>query len=198
MIASIHEEAVHLQGLIDDLQELALAEAGALRLDPAPAELGPVVEQVVQAHRGRAEAAGIDLTSQTVDGVTAVIDTARIRQVLANLVDNAVRHTPSGGTVRVTLERRADQARIRVEDDGPGIDPEHLPHLFERFYRADPSRSRDTGGSGLGLAIAAELVRAHGGSIAADPLVERGAAFVVSLPSGTDTCDGEDEIDCEV
>ena len=182
VIASIHEEAVHLQRLIDDLQELALAEAGALRLDPAPTDLGPIVESVAQAHRARAEAAGIGLEAEVDAGIRAEVDPARMRQVLANLMDNALRHTPVGGGVWVSLRRSGDRARIRVEDDGPGIPPEHLPRLFERFYRADPSRSRDTGGTGLGLAIAAELVRAHGGTIAADPLAEQGAAFVISLP----------------
>jgi two-component system sensor histidine kinase BaeS len=182
VIASIHEEAVHLQGLIDDLQELALAEAGELPIRPVATDLGALLQAVVQAHRGRAESAGITLTCEVADAVTAAVDAARVRQAVANLLDNALRHTPAGGTVIVGIRRDGPWALLSVADTGGGIEPEHLPHVFERLYRADPARSRETGGGGLGLAIARALVRSHGGEVVAESDWGRGATFTVRLP----------------
>jgi two-component system sensor histidine kinase BaeS len=182
VLGSIHEEAMHLQHLVDDLQMLSLAEAGELRIDPQPADLGDVVAQAVGAHRPGAEAADVELEMHAAGSVPVDVDRARMRQVVANLVDNAIRHTPAGGVVSVTTRSEAGRALLQVADTGPGIPAEHRPHVFDRLYRADPSRSRDTGGSGLGLSIARELVRAHGGDLTVDERPGGGAVFTASLP----------------
>jgi two-component system sensor histidine kinase BaeS len=117
--------------------------------------------------------------------VPADVDERRIRQVIGNLVTNALRHTPQGGEVAVAVIATAGCAEVRVSDTGEGIPAEHLPHVFDRFYRADPSRSRDTGGSGLGLAIARELVTGHGGTIDVASVEGEGTVFSVRLPAAT-------------
>lgn len=181
-IASLHEEATAMQNLVDDLQQLSLAETGRLHLRRERADVGDLVERVVAAHRGAATSAGVQLTATTTPGMVAAVDQDRCRQVLANLIGNALRHTPRGGAVAVTAEHGESTVIIRVRDTGAGIAQQHLPHLFERFYRADGSRSRTTGGSGLGLAITRELVRAHDGEITVESVVGQGSVFTVVLP----------------
>jgi len=110
-------------------------------------------------------------------------DAQRVEQILANLLSNAIRHTPEGGRVAITLSAQADQVRLRVQDSGPGIPPEDLPHIFDRFYRSDKARSRAEGGTGLGLSIARRLAQAHGGDIAAASTPGLGATFTVVLPT---------------
>jgi two-component system sensor histidine kinase BaeS len=182
VLSSIHEEAMHLQRLIDDLQVLSLAEAGELPMDLRPADLGDVVAQAVAAHRPAAESAGVTLEVAVTGSVPVEVDRARMRQVVANLVDNALRHTPQGGVVSVATRFEGGHALLVVADTGRGIPAEHLPHIFDRLYRVDPSRSRNTGGTGLGLSIARELARAHGGDITADERPGGGARFTVRLP----------------
>ncbi|WP_327371329.1 HAMP domain-containing sensor histidine kinase [Streptomyces sp. NBC_01217] len=194
-ISSLHTEAVQLQHIIDDLQDLAAADAGALRLHPEPIRIEDVLGQVVAAHQGRAETAGVTLTVRTTPagapapGLTA--DPVRLRQAIGNLVSNAVRHTPTGG--RVTLQaygcESADQVVVDVSDTGSGIPAADLPHVFDRFWRAEKSRSRRTGGSGLGLAIVRKLAEAHGGSVSAVSVEGKGSVFTLRLPAdaaGTD------------
>ena len=185
LIVSLHEEAILLQRLVDELQDLALAEADELQIAQEPTDLQALLEQTVQAHRAKAVAAGITLALEAAPGVTAEVDPGRIRQVIGNLLDNAIRHTDRGGMASVRLSEGGDHLEITVTDTGAGIPAEHLPHVFDRFYRVDMSRSRDTGGSGLGLAIAAELVRLHGGSIGVESEVGEGSLFRVRLPIGT-------------
>nr|WP_152521167.1 HAMP domain-containing sensor histidine kinase [Nocardiopsis ganjiahuensis] len=174
-------ETLLLQAVIDDLQDLALADAGRLRLSPEPVEAAPLVAQVVAGHELRAEEAGVRLVAEARD-VTLVADRTRMLQVLGNLVGNAVRHTPAGGTVTVQAHRAGPQAVIRVSDTGVGIAEEDLPHVFDRFWRADRSRNRRTGGSGLGLAIVRGLVELHGGSVSVSSAVGEGTAFTLRLP----------------
>jgi two-component system sensor histidine kinase BaeS len=111
-------------------------------------------------------------------------DPSRLGQVVRNLLENAITHTPAGGTVTLTTKRSGDVAWLSVSDTGPGIEAAHLPYIFERFYRADPSRTRATGGAGLGLAIVKQLVEAHGGTVQAENLPGGGACFSVRLPLG--------------
>ncbi|MBQ1081757.1 ATP-binding protein [Nocardiopsis sp. B62] len=174
-------ETLLLQAVIDDLQDLALADSGRLRLAPEPVEVGPLVGRVVAGHELRAEEAGVRLVDQSRD-VTLVADRTRMLQVLGNLVGNALRHTPEGGTVTVQAYRAGPDAVIRVVDTGVGIAEEDLPHVFDRFWRADRSRNRRTGGSGLGLAIVRGLVELHGGSVTADSTVGEGTAFSLRMP----------------
>jgi two-component system sensor histidine kinase BaeS len=171
--------------LLDDLQDLALAESGRLVYHPAPTDLAELVRACRTAHAPAALAAGIRLEVETSGPVPAVVDQDRLRQVIGNLVTNAVRATPSGGLITLRAERDEECAVIQVADTGSGIREEDLPHVFDRFWRADNSRRRSTGGRGLGLAIAREIVAAHGGSITVSSEAGRGTEFTVRLrPSG--------------
>jgi two-component system sensor histidine kinase BaeS len=182
LISSLLEEAVLLQYLVDDLQDLALADAGKLRLHPELIDAGDVVHQVAAAHRGRAEAGGVTLRAEVDGDLELTADPARLRQALGNLVSNAVRYTPRGGEVTIVGRRHTGHVLLEVADTGPGISPEDLTRVFDRFWRADRSRSRQTGGSGLGLAIARHLVEAHGGSASATSVLGQGSTFRLLLP----------------
>jgi signal transduction histidine kinase len=183
---AIHEGVLLLNRLVEDLRTLANAEAGQLPLERLPLELADLCGRRVAAFQPQALARQITLTFQReAPTLTICGDGERLGQVLNNLLDNALRHTPAGGTVQLSLRPAPGCARLAVIDTGPGIAPADLPHLFDRFYRADGSRNRRTGGSGLGLAIARQLVHAHGGRIWAEsPLAgqEGGSAFLVELP----------------
>ena len=181
LIASLLEESTLLSRLVDDLQDLALADAGRLHLHPELLDAADLVEQVTAAHRAAAAMAGVTITADVRPPVMVEADAGRLRQALGNLVGNALRYTPSGGQVTVSAFVSDGQATISVEDTGAGIAPEHLPHIFDRFYRADPSRSRETGGSGLGLAITRHLIEAHGGTIEATSTEGAGSTFTIRL-----------------
>ncbi|MFD4947112.1 ATP-binding protein [Streptomyces sp. NPDC058239] len=188
-ISSLHTEAVQLQHIIDDLQDLAAADAGALRLHPEPIRIEDVLGQVAAAHQGWAETAGVTLAVLTATagtpGPDLTADPVRLRQAIGNLVSNAVRHTPAGGNVTLHAygSECADQVLVDVADTGSGISAEDLPHVFDRFWRAEKSRSRRTGGSGLGLAIVRKLVEAHGGSVSAVSVEGQGSVFTLRLPA---------------
>ena len=187
-LRTLREEAAHLNRLIDDLQELAQAEAGNLRLDRGPMAPDELIGRATGAVRARATDRGITLTTTAAPDLPAVeVDPQRITQVLHNLLTNALTHTPAGGEVAVEA-RRADDGliAISVADTGSGIAPEDLPHIFERFYRADSSRSRATGGSGLGLTITRRIVEAHGGTIDVASELGRGSTFTFTLPIAPD------------
>jgi two-component system sensor histidine kinase BaeS len=179
--ASLLEETSLLQHVVDDLQVLAEADAGRLSVTPDTDDVAGTVDLALKSIRAQADARDVRLVRRVSATATAPHDRLRMRQVVANLLSNAVRHAPPGSPVEVTVSG-GDPVTITVRDAGPGIAPEHLAHVFERFYRADPSRSRETGGSGLGLAIVERLVRAHGGSVSAENTPDGGAAFTVSLP----------------
>jgi signal transduction histidine kinase len=184
VIDSLHEEAMLLNHLVDDLQELSLAEAGRLRLERQPVAPADVVDRAVEALRPRAEAEGVALQVDLPEGLPLVdVDPQRIGQVLRNLLDNGLTHTPSGGEISVNARARDRWVEINVQDTGAGIAAEDLPYVFERFYRADRSRSRATGGAGLGLAIAKQLVEAHGGEIEVESEIGRGTRFTFTLPA---------------
>ncbi|MCE0535518.1 HAMP domain-containing histidine kinase [Kineosporia rhizophila] len=183
LIELLHEETVVLEHILRDMSDLAAADAGRLRVRPVRLDLREVVEFVVDAHRGGAEGAGVRLTDAVDDGVPVLADPVRLRQALGNLVSNGIRYTPAGGTVRVSGSRAGDRAVITVEDTGVGIAPEHLPHVFDRFWRADHSRARATGGSGLGLAIARQLLEAQAGTITVASSLGKGTTFTVTVPA---------------
>ncbi|NEA36340.1 HAMP domain-containing sensor histidine kinase [Streptomyces sp. SID13031] len=183
LVTSLLEEAGLLERLVSDLQDLALADAGKLRIHPELRDLSELAQQVVSAHRPAAEAAGVTLTAEVNGPAPAVVDTARIRQALGNLVANAIRFTPADGKVLVGVRRVGNGYNLTVTDNGTGISAEHLPYLFDRFYRAEQSRSRTTGGSGLGLAITKHLVEAHRGSIGATSRLGHGSTFTIQLPA---------------
>ncbi|WP_432869323.1 HAMP domain-containing sensor histidine kinase [Microbispora rosea] len=183
LVSSLLEEALLLQHVIDDLQDLAVADAGELRVHAEPVDVADLLAQVATAHRGGAEAAGVTLVTRADGRLPLVADPVRLRQAVGNLVSNAVRHTPPGGTVSL-LARRADgDVVIDVADTGSGIAPDDLPLVFERFWRVEKSRSRRSGGSGLGLPIARKLAEAHGGSLSATSIVGEGSTFTLRLPA---------------
>ncbi|MBI4282528.1 MAG: HAMP domain-containing protein [Chloroflexi bacterium] len=183
-IDTIYQQVLHLARLVEDLRLLALAEAGALRLDREPDSLDEVLHRSVEAVRPRAEARGVSLSLDVPDGFPLVtMDRTRIAQVLGNLLENAITHTPQDGRVAVLAEVIGRSvARVTVADTGVGIPPEELPRVFERFYRVDHSRTRATGGAGLGLTIAKQLVEAHGGTIRAESEPGKGSRFIFELP----------------
>jgi signal transduction histidine kinase len=182
-IRSLSEEALLLSRLVDDLQELSLADAGALKLVRQGEDIARVIDQAVVAMRAQATAKGASLLANLPRRLPLCdIDSHRIRQVLRNLLENAVAHTAKGGTITVTARRQEKWVRISVTDAGEGIPPKDLPNIFERFYRVDKSRARTTGGSGLGLTIAKRLVEAHGGKIEAQSKLGRGSRFSFTLP----------------
>jgi two-component system sensor histidine kinase BaeS len=174
LVDLLHEESVLLQHLIDDLSDLAAVDAGTLRVHPEPIRVRDVVEQVTEAHRGTT---AVRLETSVEGDPVVRADPVRLRQVVGNLVSNAIRYTPAGGTVTVT----AFQSTITVRDTGIGISEEDLPRIFDRFWRADESRSRATGGSGLGLAITRKLVEAHDGTIEVESTPGAGTLFTVRL-----------------
>lgn len=181
-IASLLEEALLLQHIVDDLQHLAQADAGRFRLHPEPLNLRDLLDHVAEAHRGGAENAGVELTTRIEDTPVFYGDPARLRQCVGNLLSNAVRHTPPGGTVALRCRRVGDEVVIEVADTGTGIAADDLPRVFDRFWRADKSRSRQTGGSGLGLAIVRQLVEAHGGTVSVTSTPDTETVFSLRLP----------------
>ncbi|RFU40166.1 HAMP domain-containing protein [Actinomadura logoneensis] len=182
LISSLLEEAVLQQRLIDDLQDLALAESGALRMVRTPLDVRELLETCRVAHRAVAESHRVELAVEA-DAVPLVeADPDRLRQVIGNLVTNALAATPPGGTITLRAASRDDTVRIQVADTGRGLAPGELLHVFDRFWRADSARGRATGGRGLGLSIAQGIVQAHGGTLDAESDPGRGSTFTITLP----------------
>lgn len=187
LLASLHEEALLQQRIVDDLQDLALAEAGALTYHPTEVDLRELLETSRTAHHAQAETAGITLALEAPRPVFVTADPDRLRQVVGNLVGNALGATAAGGTVALSLVPRGESAVVEVRDTGKGISAQDLPHLFDRFWRADASRGRATGGSGLGLSIARQIVTDHRGTIEVRSTVGVGTTFTVVLPTAPDS-----------
>jgi signal transduction histidine kinase len=177
----ILEETRVLSRLIDDLRTLALAESGALKLQKEPTDLGALVGESMASFQAQADAAGIELHADIAPELPMLeLDPARIRQVLENLMANALRYTPRGGTIRVRCyaeDQGNTHVAVSVSDTGTGIPPEALAHIFDRFYKSSDSR-----GTGLGLAIAKNLVAAHGGEISAQSELGKGTTIRFTLP----------------
>ncbi|MEW1569948.1 HAMP domain-containing sensor histidine kinase, partial [Streptomyces sp. NPDC093509] len=183
LTASLLEEAVQLQHLDDDLRDLPAAYAGTLRLHPEPLALRDVLEQVAAGQQAAARTGRITLTVSVTGDPVLNADPVRLRQIVTNLLSNALRHTPVGGTVTLNATDGDDEVLIQVADTGTGIAPDDLDRVFDRFWRADRSRSRRTGGSGLGLAIVRQLTRAHGGTVTAHSVLGEGTVFTLRLPA---------------
>jgi signal transduction histidine kinase len=172
-----------LSGLIDDLFELAELDAGGLKLERWPSSLSDLVSDTLESFSTLARQQQVTLRGSAEPGVDPVqMDSGKVGRVLANLVGNALRYTPAGGTVELRAWLADGEARVSVCDTGIGIDPDDLPRVFERFYRGERSRSRASGGSGLGLAIAKGIIEAHGGHIWAESAPGQGAVFTFALP----------------
>lgn len=173
-----------LRRLAEDIGAVSRAEEGRDALDRRPIDPAQLVDAAVAAAADRYAAKGVVLSASAQPGGPVTVDAERIGQVLGNLLDNALRHTPAGGSVSLACRRVGHWVEITVSDTGEGIAPEHLPHLFDRFYRVDAARDRHQGGSGIGLAIARALIEAHGGGISVTSHgAGRGATFTLRLPS---------------
>jgi signal transduction histidine kinase len=181
-IRSLYEEASLLSQLVDDLQELSLAEAGELKLVCQAEDIGELIRQAVIAVEAQKRAKEVSLAVELPELPLVNIDSRRIGEVLRNLLENAVAHTGKGDTITVTARQLDRLIEISVADTGEGIPAKELPNIFERFYRVDKSRARATGGSGLGLTIARRLVEAHGGSIDVQSEPGKGSRFAFTVP----------------
>jgi signal transduction histidine kinase len=179
-LSLVLEETRILAQRIDDLRILALVESGALQLHKEPADVATLLGETVAAFRAQADLAGVGLQLEVAPGIPLLdLDAGRIRQVLSNLVANALSYTPAGGAVSLGCRLESRWVVLEVKDNGPGISSEDLPHIFDRFYKA-----RDSSGMGLGLSIAKRLVEAHGGEIAALSQLGDGTTIRIRLPSG--------------
>jgi two-component system sensor histidine kinase BaeS len=182
-VASMTEEIDRMTKLVGDLRDLTLLEAGQLKLDKAAIDLNETVGNVVLRVNPLAAGQGVAIEADLAGGLPLVQgDVVRMTQVLDNLLLNAVKYTEPGGQVRVKSGRSGALVTIEIIDNGAGIAAEDLPHIFEHFYRADPSRAKASGGSGLGLAIVRQIVDAHGGNIEVESRPGHGSRFIVSLP----------------
>ncbi len=171
-----------LTALVGQLLEQARAESGQLKLDLRDVDLEDVARPIVASFEPQASNKGVSLELTALRPVRVEADPDRLAQVFVNLIDNALRHTPGGGRIRVELDARDSDAVLRVRDTGEGIPYRDLPHIFERFYVVDRSRTRGSSGAGLGLAIVKGIVDAHGGAISAESMLGRGTAFTIRLP----------------
>ena len=167
--SNLYAQTRHLTRLVNDLHLLARAEARQLTLEKTAVDLSDLLHDLADLFAPLAQTAEVTLQKEiiTISPIEIEGDPGRIRQIVSNLLNNALRHTPANGAITLTLSRAGTNAQIKVSDNGEGILPDHLPHLFERFYRVDQSRSRETGGTGLGLAITKALVDAHEGQLSA-------------------------------
>ncbi len=171
----LHDQILQLDRLVDDLQDLSLSDAGQLKLTPVPMRLDNLIRDVATGRPIELELAA--------DLPPVLADQRRLRQILENLISNALRYSPEDSPIRIAALHRPREIEVRVQDRGPGIPPEHLALIFERFHRVDDSRTRSTGGTGLGLAIVKHLVEAHGGRVRAESSPGAGATFIFSLPT---------------
>jgi two-component system sensor histidine kinase BaeS len=177
-LESLVEETRVMSRLIDDLRTLADAESGTLKLQREPTDLGVLANEVIASFRGQAQSGGVSLSVEGAPDLPQIeIDPARLRQVLTNLIANALRYTTSGGSIRIQCESKDKIIEVTVSDTGRGIAPSDLPHIFDRYTKSSDSR-----GSGLGLAIAKDLIEAHGGTITAQSEVNRGTTITFTLP----------------
>jgi signal transduction histidine kinase len=167
--------------LVGALLSLARSDTGQLAVERASTDLAEVVSAVLRQHDESTRAAGVDLIDQSSPAI-CLVDRDLVIQLLTNLLDNAIAHTPEGGSITVGCDVLGGQARLWVEDTGTGIPPEHQPYVFDRFYRVDQGRSRQHGGTGLGLSIAKAIVDAHGGTITLDSTPDSGTRVEATFP----------------
>ena len=182
-IANLHSQTHHLIRLVNDLRELALAETNQLPLEKQPTDLNALLADTLLALEPLAEEKGVRIMNQLPPLPHILADPARLRQVFFNLLTNSLRHTPSDGVIILTGLSGSKEVRLDVTDSGEGLEPEQILSVFDRFYRGDRSRSRDTGGTGLGLAIVKAIIAEHGGRVeATSPGKGKGCCFSLHLP----------------
>jgi len=179
---TIVDNSRRMQRLVDDLLDLSRIESGGWQPEPRKIAVDAAAREAWRPFAERAESRTIDFETKA-DSASVNSDPEALRQIFTNLFDNALRHTPPGGRIRVLAQRAGNALLIRVTDTGSGIPPDHLPRIFERFYRVDPGRSRQEGGTGLGLAIVKHLVEAHGGRVEAESEIGRGTTVLLYFPT---------------
>jgi two-component system phosphate regulon sensor histidine kinase PhoR len=182
LIEGLHRNAERLARILADLLDLSRLDAGQYRLELAPVPVRAVTEQSLTAVEPQAQKRGVELHVEVPSAISVKADPKALDQILVNLLDNGVKYTRSEGHVWVAAREIGDAVRIEVRDDGPGIADKHRERVFERFYRADPSRSREAGGTGLGLSIVKHLVESMGGEVGVEPNAPRGSIFWLRLP----------------
>jgi signal transduction histidine kinase len=182
-LLTAQRDVMSLSALIDDLFQMSQLDAGGFPLERAKASLSDLVSDTLESFSHLALQHEIKLDGQVAANVDPVLmDTQAIGRVLNNLISNALRHTPSGGEIKVDARRTASGVEVTISDTGEGIRPQDIPHIFERFYRGEKSRNRGTGGAGLGLAIARGIIQAHGGDIRVESKVGQGTRFTFHIP----------------
>jgi len=183
-VARLYDQTRQLSRLVDDLHDLALLEAKEFSLNLSELNLIEIIQDVAEIYQPIFEDQGISLVLEFPESIHLIqADNARITQCINNLINNALRHTLQGGKITISLLQKEGQIELIVMDDGSGIEAEHLPFIFDRFYRVDQDRNRKTGGSGLGLAITQALIQAHGGEIfVSSPGIDQGSEFRLLFP----------------
>jgi two-component system phosphate regulon sensor histidine kinase PhoR len=181
-LSVIRKNSERMHHLIDDILELSSIEAGKINIEPKNVLLSNLVEEIYLNLSGKAKERSVKLKNNIEKSQTVWADKVRLEQMLTNLIDNAVKFNREGGTVEVSLSENDESILISVSDEGEGISGEHLPRLFERFYRTDRARSREIGGTGLGLAIVKHLARLHEGEVSVTSTLEKGSTFTIELP----------------
>jgi two-component system OmpR family sensor kinase len=187
------QETTRMADLVDSLLTLARADEGRFDLHREPFALEPLVHEVFETAVILGEDSGLEVNLPVVEDATVLGDRLRLRQLFLNLITNAIKYTPRGGTVEVTLRHKDGEVQFAVKDTGIGIAAADLPYIFERFWRADRARSRlsERGGFGLGLAISQWIAQAHGGTLTVQSRLHRGSTFTVSLPIATTSVEPE-------
>jgi two-component system phosphate regulon sensor histidine kinase PhoR len=180
-LSTINTEAQRLTRISEDL--LILSQAESRLPEKSPFALSEIIEEVVARFQPQAEKAGLSLCSNIEPDLEVLANHDQIEQVIVNLIDNGLKYTPSGGQVRVTAERGPDSVAVHISDTGIGIMSQDLPRIFERFYRVDKARSRQSGGTGLGLSIVKHIVEAHGGQVTVESEYNRGSTFTITIPT---------------
>jgi signal transduction histidine kinase len=179
-LADVLEETDRVESMLNTLMDISEAETGTMRLNISSVNVAEAVNEAVELYEDTAEDAGLTLTAQIPDGLSISADRDRLRQALANLVDNAIKYTPSGGRVEITADRESDAVALRIRDTGRGISEQDLPRIWDRLYRGDQSRA--TRGLGLGLSLVRAYVEAQGGKVSVESAADRGSTFTIRLP----------------
>ena len=183
-LGDINKEIDRLNGIVSDLLTLVNIDSGGMKLKPEQVRLGSLVQEQARRLMPLARENGIEMNCTVRDVCETTGDPGKLQQVFYNVIDNAIKYTPRGGSVNIEVLRAGRRAAIRVSDTGVGIPEKDLPHIFERFYRVDKARSRETGGTGLGLSIVKQIVLLHNGTIEATSTVGQGTVFTIELPIG--------------
>ncbi len=179
---SCHEEVLRLKKMVDNLQDLAKLEQTAKQLNKSTFDLSQLLNRIVESFKAQTQKKNIIMRSQVASGITVQMDQDKLKQIMYNLLSNAYKYSGEDSIIEIMLTQDKNYIILTVRDEGTGIDPKDLPYVFERFYRGDPSRTRETGGAGIGLTIVKGLVEAHGGSITAESVKGKGSSFRIYFP----------------